>query len=117
MPLRNIDKIFYKADFTRNLPIGNYSLYYLTSKTLVFRSKLNSCQKKRYVRLNDPYEQLKNYSIQSFKERLFFVFCLFCFFLSKNTLDYCSILIFVTETHFNMTTLYKLLSQINSMRE
>ena len=40
MPLRNIDKIFYKADFTRNLPIGNYSLYYLTSKTLVFRSKL-----------------------------------------------------------------------------
>ena len=37
MPLRNADKIFYMADFTRKLPIGNYSLYYLTLKTLVFR--------------------------------------------------------------------------------
>ena len=37
MPLRNVDKCFYMADFTRNLPIGSYSLYYLTSKTLVFR--------------------------------------------------------------------------------
>ena len=40
MPLRNADKIFYMTNFTRNLPIGNYSLYYLTSKTLVFRWKL-----------------------------------------------------------------------------
>ena len=37
MPLRNVEKIFYMANFTRNLPIGSYSLYYLTSKTLVFR--------------------------------------------------------------------------------
>ena len=37
MPLRNIDKFFHMANFTRNLPIGSYSLYYLTSKTLVFR--------------------------------------------------------------------------------
>ena len=29
MPLRNADKIFYMTNFTRNLPIGNYSLYYL----------------------------------------------------------------------------------------
>ena len=41
MPLRNADKIFYMANFTRNLPIGNnFSLYYLTSKTLLFRRKL-----------------------------------------------------------------------------
>ena len=39
------------------------------------------------------YEKLKNYSIKSFKECLFFVFCLFCFLLlllllllSNNTL-------------------------------
>ena len=33
------------------------------------------------------YEKLKNCSIQSFKECLFFVFCLFCFLLlSNNTL-------------------------------
>ena len=37
MPLRNAEKVFYMAIFTRNLPIGNYSLHYLTSKTLVFR--------------------------------------------------------------------------------
>ena len=37
IPLRNADKIFYMANFTKNLPIENYSLYYLTSKTLVFR--------------------------------------------------------------------------------
>ena len=37
MPLHNADKIFYMANLTRNLPIGNYSLYYLTSKTLVFK--------------------------------------------------------------------------------
>ena len=37
MSLHNADKIFYMANFTRNLPKGNYSLYYLTSKTLVFR--------------------------------------------------------------------------------
>ena len=36
-PLYNADNIFYMANFTRNLPIGNYSLYYLTSKTLLFR--------------------------------------------------------------------------------
>ena len=36
IPLRN-NKFFYMANFTRNLPIGSYSLYYLTSKTLVFR--------------------------------------------------------------------------------
>ena len=30
IPLRNIDKFFYMASFTRNLPIGSYSLYYLT---------------------------------------------------------------------------------------
>ena len=35
--LSNADKILYMVNFTRNLPIGNYSLYYLTSKTLVFR--------------------------------------------------------------------------------
>ena len=35
MPLCNADKFFYMASFTRNLPIGSYSLYYLTSKTLV----------------------------------------------------------------------------------
>ena len=40
MPLRNADKIFYMANFTRKLPIGNYYLYYLTSKTLVFQRKL-----------------------------------------------------------------------------
>ena len=38
IPLRNTDKIFYMVNFTRDLPIGNYYLYYLTSKTLVFRS-------------------------------------------------------------------------------
>ena len=38
--LRNADKIFYMANFPRNLHIKNYSLYYLTSKTLVFRRKL-----------------------------------------------------------------------------
>ena len=33
------------------------------------------------------YEKLKNFSIQSFKECLFFIFCLFCFLLlSNNTL-------------------------------
>ena len=33
------------------------------------------------------YEKLKNWSMQSFKECLFFVFCLFCFLLlSNNTL-------------------------------
>ena len=37
MPLRNVDKFLYMANFTRNLPIGTYSLYYLTSKTLVLR--------------------------------------------------------------------------------
>ena len=37
MPLRNVDKFFYMANFTRNLPIGSYSLYYLTSKTLLFK--------------------------------------------------------------------------------
>ena len=37
MPLRNADKIFYMADFTRNLPIVNYSLYYLTSTPPVFK--------------------------------------------------------------------------------
>ena len=37
MPLRNVDKLFFMADFTINLPVGSYSLYYLTSKTLVFR--------------------------------------------------------------------------------
>ena len=37
MPLRKVDKFFYMANFTRNLSIGSYSLYYLTSKTLVFR--------------------------------------------------------------------------------
>ena len=37
MPLRNTGEIFYMANLTRNLFIGNYSLYYLTSKTLVFR--------------------------------------------------------------------------------
>ena len=36
MPLCNVDKFFYMANFTRNLPIGSYSLYYLTSKSLVF---------------------------------------------------------------------------------
>ena len=35
MPLRNADKFIYMANFTRNVPIGNHSLYYLTSKTLV----------------------------------------------------------------------------------
>ena len=40
MSWRNADKIFYMANFTRNLPVGNYSLYYLTSKTLAFRWKL-----------------------------------------------------------------------------
>ena len=29
MPLPNADKIFYMTNFARNLPIGNYSLYYL----------------------------------------------------------------------------------------
>ena len=37
MPLRNVDKFFYIANFMRNLPIGSYSLYYSTSKILVFR--------------------------------------------------------------------------------
>ena len=37
MPLRNVDNFFYMANFTRNLPIRSYFLYYLTSKTLVFR--------------------------------------------------------------------------------
>ena len=37
MPLRNVVKFFYMANFTRNLLIGSYSLYYLTSKILVFR--------------------------------------------------------------------------------
>ena len=37
MPLRNPDKTFNMANFMRNVPIGNYSLYYLTSKTLVLR--------------------------------------------------------------------------------
>ena len=32
MPLCNADKIFYIANFTRNLPIGNCYLYYLISK-------------------------------------------------------------------------------------
>ena len=32
------------------------------------------------------YEKLKNCSMQSFKECLFFVFCLFCLLLSNNTL-------------------------------
>ena len=31
MPLRDADKIFCMANFTRNIPTGNYSLYYLTS--------------------------------------------------------------------------------------
>ena len=31
-PLRNTDKIFYMANFTRNLPIGNYSLYYISDE-------------------------------------------------------------------------------------
>ena len=39
MPLRNVDKFFYMANFTKNLPIGSYSLYYLTSKTPVFSSQ------------------------------------------------------------------------------
>ena len=33
MSLRDVDKLFYMANFTRNLPIGSYSLYYLTPKT------------------------------------------------------------------------------------
>ena len=33
---------------------------------------------------NIMYEKLKNYSIQSFKECLFFVFCLYCFLLLSN---------------------------------
>ena len=37
MPLRNADKSFYMANFTRNVPIGNYFLYYLTSEAMVFR--------------------------------------------------------------------------------
>ena len=37
MLLRNSDKILYMVSFTRNLSVGNYSLYSLTSKTLVFR--------------------------------------------------------------------------------
>ena len=35
MPLRSVDKFFCMAKFTRNLPIGSYSLYYLTSKNPV----------------------------------------------------------------------------------
>ena len=35
MLLPNADKIFYMANFMKNLHIGNYSLYYLTSKTLI----------------------------------------------------------------------------------
>ena len=37
MLLRNSDKILYMVNITRNLSVGNYSLYSLTSKTLVFR--------------------------------------------------------------------------------
>ena len=35
MLLPNADKIFYMANFMKNLHTGNYSLYYLTSKTLI----------------------------------------------------------------------------------
>ena len=41
MPLRYANKICYMANFTRNLPTGKYSLYYLTSKTL-FQRQANS---------------------------------------------------------------------------
>ena len=38
MLLRDADKIFCMANFTRNIPTGNYSLYYLTS----FQRQANS---------------------------------------------------------------------------
>ena len=40
MLLCSADNFFYMDNFTKNLPIGNYSLYYLTSKTLAFRWNL-----------------------------------------------------------------------------
>ena len=39
MSLGSVDKFFYMANFTRNLPIGSYSLYYLTSKRGKFSPK------------------------------------------------------------------------------
>ena len=48
------------------------------------------------------FEKLKNYPIQSFKECLFFIFCLFYFLLlSNNTLHLMFYTYIVTETHFN----------------
>ena len=55
------------------------------------------------------YEKLKNYSIKSFKECLFFVFCLFCFLLlSNNTLH----VIFYTYIRYGNTFQYGYIIQI-----
>ena len=62
------------------------------------------------------YEKLKNYSIQSFKECLFFIFCLFCFLLlSNNTLH----VMFYTYICYWNTFQYKYIIQIafHLMRE
>ena len=73
---------------------------YIDSFPLILRSSFNVTRPHRVFCTNNAasksiilsciiflYEKLKNYSIQSFKECLFFVFCLFCFLLlSNNTL-------------------------------
>ena len=75
------------------------------------------------------YEKLKNHSMQSFKERMFFFFCVFCFlFLSNNILHimfytyicYCNTFQFKYNIeitfHVNINTFsfqYKYIMQIN----
>ena len=55
---------------------------------IVFFRTNNAAPKSNIICIIFLYEKLKNYSIQSFKECLFFVFCLFCLLLllSNSTL-------------------------------
>ena len=55
------------------------------------------------------YEKVKNYSMQFFKECLFFVFCLFCFLLLSNNTLY---LMFYTFICYWNTFQYQYISQI-----